>query len=124
MDKVELKCTHPKCAEKETVPHTWFGEKGEYNEIYILQCEGCDSKTEMPRKQWLFETAFKNAEGRKKAYLDKWPRVDPYTGEVVKSREHQEETLKRYGYHKAPHGIDHRYDQADSKFKRDISWDD
>ncbi len=88
----------PKC--EKTTQHSFVTEKGEYNEIYEIRCAECHSARDVDRKIWLSGAAGFNGSGRSgKSYLTKYPRIEPQTGQVVKSREHMYETARAMGCH-------------------------
>lgn len=88
----------PKC--EKTTPHSFVEEKGEYNEIYMVKCAECHANHDIERKLWLSHTAGVHGSGKtSKAYLTKYPRIEPQTGQVVKSREHMYDTARAAGMH-------------------------
>ena len=97
-----------KCSDEPT-EHTFLEEHGDYNEFYKIQCAKCQTTHTVHRHEWL-SFQVKNDVKPRKAYLTKYPYVEPHSGEVVHSKEHREETMKRMGFHAAPHGIDRNYD--------------
>lgn len=75
--------------------HKFLEELGEYNEIYRVRCERCKTTHDIHRHQWLsFQN--KNDIRPSKAYLTKYPRIEPHSGLTVKSKEHEKESVKRY----------------------------
>jgi len=96
-------------------PHTFLEERGNYNEIYFVKCDKCGHEYEIPRKQWLFYSSGAADPKSSRAYLTKYPRIEPHTGEIVKSKDHEKETIKRMGFyeghHGGRHGVDRRYDR-------------
>ncbi len=103
---VKFDCPH--CGKTE---HEFTQEKGEYNEIYQVRCLVCNVAHDVPRHSWLHaEHILADALKPSRAYLTKFPHIEPHTGVMVTSAEHRRETMKRMGMHEAPHGIDTRYD--------------
>jgi hypothetical protein len=100
-----LDCPH--CRQK--TGHAFVAEKGEYNEIYEVLCVGCSVQYEIPRKAWLNARVFEDTRSSR-AYLTKFPYVEPHTGEVVNSPEDVVRVTKAYGLHAAEHGKNERYD--------------
>jgi hypothetical protein len=84
------------CAEcKEVTEHEFLQEKGEYNEIYSTRCKVCGGAHDVSRHDWL-SFQLRNEVRASKAYLTKYPRIEPHSGLTVKSREHEKESVKRY----------------------------
>ncbi len=113
-----LLCT---CSPEQT-QHTFVRELGEYNEIYEVKCAACGLVRQVPRKEFLFAENIKDwVPSNARVYWTKFPYVEPHTGEVVHSKEHRAEVIKRMGFHVAEHGVNERYDDqacADQRAKR------
>lgn len=105
-----LTCQH--CQKR--AGHAFLAERGDYNELYEVLCVECGSQYEIPRKAWL-NAQFLEAAGPKRAYLTKYPYVEPHTGEVVNSAEDVVRVTKAYGLHAADHGINERYHDETSE---------
>lgn len=55
---------------------------------------------------------------RRRANLTRYPRIEPHTGELVKSRDHEHEVVKAAGFHVAEHGINDAYhDELSEKLR-------
>lgn len=96
-------------------------EEGEFGEaIVIAECGNCHHINAFLKEEW--EDGGRRMDLRAqrtgKACLTRYPRVEPFTGEVVKSREHEKETLKRMGFHAAEHGVNDNFnDETTEKLK-------
>lgn len=86
----------------------FHAEHGEYNDIYELRCVKCEATHKTNRHSWLSQLS-RDFLRPSKAHLTQYPRIEPHTGEVVKSREHEREVMRAMGMHEAHHGIDERY---------------
>lgn len=93
------------------------GEEGEA--LIFAECGNCKFINPFLKEEWdAGSLAMDRRAYRKKANLTRYPRIEAHTGEVVNSREHEKETLKRMGYHAAENGIDERYNcEASEKLK-------
>lgn len=102
------------CSE-EDVPHNYLHEAYILNldaVFYEIECSECEHKSTIPKDDWddIAKQEEIRAQRHNRASLTRYPRIEPHTGLEVKSREHEAETLKMMGYHKAEHGIDQRHD--------------
>jgi hypothetical protein len=86
----------PKCDKR--TEHFFLAEKGEYNEIYTVECMACGATHDTDRKSWINRCSF-TMDLHKKASVEKFPKYDVYTGEVVHSREHRDMVQKQKGFH-------------------------
>lgn len=89
-------------------------------EIYVVMCGNCGHHMDLLEEEWL--AAGKEMDrraGRVRANLTRYPRIEPHTGELVKSRHHEMEVVKRAGYHVAEHGINEKYDDEVSQQLKD-----
>jgi len=97
------------------------GEAGEG--LVFAECGNCGSIDCFLEEDWVeLNKAQDRRACRRKANLTRYPRFEPHTGLVVKSREHEMEVVKHAGYHVAEHGLDERHNDelADRlKQKRD-----
>jgi hypothetical protein len=96
------------CSEEGITDHEFIAEHGDYNEIYEIKCLKCNHQYKVGRHSWLSSQIINEVKPRR-AYLTKWPHIEPHSGEMVHSKEHEKELLTRLGYHAAPHGVDERY---------------
>lgn len=91
-------------------------EHGDYGHLHEIACPDCKAKFDVEKTEWLYHEYTKNPlsveTGRRAGGLTKYPRFEPHTGAWVKSKEHEKETVKRMGYHEAPHGYDPRQKSA------------
>lgn len=87
----------PKGCSAEKTNHSHLRVSGDYNEIYHIKCENCGHEHAVHRHDWL-STQVRERMGPRKAYLTKYPRPDPHTGEMVNSKEHQESVWKKHGF--------------------------
>lgn len=90
--------------------------------LYEIQCAECANCTAIEKGDW-DQTAKDEdiqAQRTRRANLTRYPRFEPHSGEIVKSKEHELETIKRLGFHVAEHGIDDAYsDETASKLRSD-----
>lgn len=91
-------------------------------EVTRVKCLECGLEHEMDFKLWIRDYTFSRKP--KRTYLTKYPRIEPHTGELVTSKEHETETVRAMGYHAAPNGVNEAYDDSESDHKGDISLDD
>lgn len=105
-----------KCAGVKKTLHELIEKKSKTE--YLVKCKKCGTKSQVYYLVW--EHALNRP---RQANLTKYPRYEPHTGQLVNSPQHEKETLKAMGFHAAPHGIDHRYDDAPNEKARDISLD-
>lgn len=106
MDNQKHKCEKA-CSEAPT-EHKFIADHGEYNDIAEIECLNCHYHQKIPRSEWLSKQVIDWVRPSK-AHLTQYPRIEPHTGEVVKSREHEREVMRAMGLHEAKHGIDERY---------------
>ena len=107
------------CREEKT-EHEFISEHGDYNEIYEIRCMVCNHLHKVNRHAWLqSEHIFADEKKSRKAGLTRYPYIEPHSGEIVTSKEHREETMKRLGFHEAPHGInENHHDETSEKIKK------
>lgn len=95
-------------------------QEGEAQEqLVIAECGNCSHINNFLKEEWdAGALAMDRRAQRRKANLTRYPRIESHTGEIVTSREHEKETLKRMGFHAAENGIDERYnDETSEKLK-------
>lgn len=110
------------CSEVD-VPHNYLSERKAFdlaplkmtagtNIFYEIECAECGHKSEIPKEDWddIAKQEELHAQRSRRVSLTRYPRIEPHSGELVKSKEHEAETLKRLGFHKAENGIDPNHD--------------
>lgn len=96
----------------------YIREEGEENEkIIITECGNCGHIGAFLQEEWTAAGIAMDRRAQKtgKASLTRYPRIETHTGEVVTSREHEKETLKRMGFHSAEHGLDEKFNSEASE---------
>lgn len=78
------------------------------NEKVEAKCWNCGAVEEISVADFFADPKSRSS----KSYLTKYPRIEPHTGAWVKSKDHEKETIRRLGYHEAPHGYDPRQKSA------------
>lgn len=82
-------------------------------DVVRVKCLNCNHVHELDFRAWLRDQQVTRTP-RRQAHLTKYPRVEPHTGEVVTSKDHEKETVKRMGFyeghHGGRHGVDRGYD--------------
>lgn len=111
------KYTCEKSCKEGLTDHEFVAEHGNYNEIYEIKCLNCQNHQKVNRHLWL-STQLKNDIRPSKAYLTVYPRIEPHSGEYVLSKEHEKETIRRKGFHEAPHGVNERYNGQEKDWSR------
>lgn len=117
------------CSE-EDVPHNYISEREhavlskELQPIidYKIECSECRHESEIPKEDWdqTAKEAEIKAQRSSRTYLTRYPRIEPHTGALVKSRDHELETVKAAGFHVAEHGINDAYnDELCEKMRSD-----
>jgi hypothetical protein len=106
-----------KCAEHKKTKHKLLEKKT--RSTYLVECQKCKGQSDVYFLVW--------EKARDKPWrggLTRYPRIEPHTGALVKSPEHERETVKAMGFHEAPHGINHDYDDAISDRRTDATYED
>lgn len=112
----KLKCPAVCCSED--TEHKFLEERGDYNQTYFVECS-CGFQREVSRKEWLFAENIKDwTPSNARAYLTKFPYVEPHSGMVVTSKEHRDEVMKKMGFHKAEHGVNEKYHDETAELMR------
>lgn len=100
--------------------HEFIREEGEEgHKIITAECGNCGHITTLLQEEWSDAcVAMDRRAAKKKANLTRYPRIETHTGELVTSREHEKETLKRMGFHAAEHGVNEKFnDEHTEKLK-------
>lgn len=85
--------------------------------FYTIRCSGCGHEDEISKSEWdeVASGELKAAQ-RKRAHLTRYPRIEPHTGMLVKSKQHEAETVQAAGYHVAENGVNEKYDDDTAEF--------
>lgn len=80
------------------------GEPGEA--LIFAECGNCGALHCILEEEWNEAGQQMNRRAAvRRANLTRYPRIEPHTGELVKSRDHEMEVVKHMGYHVAEHGV-------------------
>lgn len=78
--------------------------------FYQIECGSCGHKSEIDKSDWdMIAGDELRAAQRSKANLTRYPRIEPHTGMLVSSKQHESEMVKAMGFHKAENGLNEKF---------------